>query len=78
LSNAVHPGIKPIAVGNVHRCILRPHDIEAAIIERKVVRRQTLEVLPSRSQSRENYLPKILTGVVGLDGIIRHFCPQPD
>jgi len=32
----VHFGIKPVAVGDVHRHVLRPHHIEAHILERQV------------------------------------------
>src|SRR6266446_4917454 len=34
--HAVHLGIKPVTVGDVHRYVLRPHHIEAHILERQV------------------------------------------
>ena len=36
--DAVHLAIKPVAVGDVHRGVLRPHDIKAQIVERQVER----------------------------------------
>jgi hypothetical protein len=36
--DAVHLGIEPIAIGDVHRGVLGPHHVEAHILERQIER----------------------------------------
>ena len=43
------------------------------VYRREIVRAQMVEVLASRFQRREDRLAEIGAGVVGLDGIVRHF-----
>jgi hypothetical protein len=54
--HSTHFAVQPIAVGNVHRRILRPHDIEAVPLEGQVERitLPVIDLIDEPCQSREH------------------------